>query len=376
MKRAYWRIIALALAALAAVIVFHVTCSYLVVREARACFEYRIIFHEVYVASKPIELGALLEDLPESNEYQELLGFEVLVNGSPWTNYTVLETPNGKALLILGVPKLNAGEELEVEVRCRVKAWPRPQLALDPRAAGGYDEIPANISWLTEPTSLWNYTHPTLKSIVEEVHGRTPLETLLNALRWIKSHVKVEERPGIAKPPWRVVEEGTGDCDDLSNLLITLLRGNGVPAFMAYGLSWTPGSKLNVSLAKGYQLLWKGCWWHAWVEAYIPPWGWVAVDPTMPTPIECITSAPASTGTVVVMGRYVQMNYAKAAEEVVKETREAGVSYVGETMMEGRAVLEGRTSMLDLTLAGLVGATTGVGVALAVCWATGRWRRG
>lgn len=87
-----------------------------------------------------------------------------------------------------------------------------------------------------------------------------------------------------------------GDCSEFANLMVTLLRIQGIPARKVVGLTIMTGSdsegwKMIGTPTKGttytyYQnfrwgsttgILLPG---HAWIEYYIPNYGWVACDPT------------------------------------------------------------------------------------------------
>ncbi|MGI9255059.1 MAG: transglutaminase-like domain-containing protein [Thermomicrobiales bacterium] len=61
-----------------------------------------------------------------------------------------------------------------------------------------------------------------------------------------------------------VISGRRGVCQDFSHLLIALGRNAGLPMRYASGYLGQSGE----SEAS-----------HAWVEAYIPPWGWIGVDP-------------------------------------------------------------------------------------------------
>jgi transglutaminase-like putative cysteine protease len=63
-----------------------------------------------------------------------------------------------------------------------------------------------------------------------------------------------------------VLEGGTGVCQDFAHVLISLCRHAGLPA------RYVSGYLGSVGVASAS---------HAWVEAYVPPYGWVGVDATV-----------------------------------------------------------------------------------------------
>ena len=67
---------------------------------------------------------------------------------------------------------------------------------------------------------------------------------------------------------YKCYQTGKGVCQDFSDLMVTLCRIRGVPARLVVGAAYLSGMR---DLEEGL---------HAWVEAYIPPWGWIVMDPT------------------------------------------------------------------------------------------------
>jgi transglutaminase-like putative cysteine protease len=66
-----------------------------------------------------------------------------------------------------------------------------------------------------------------------------------------------------------VIAARTGVCQDFAHVLIALARSRGIPTRYASGYIFsgaTPALGADAS--------------HAWVEAYLPPYGWVGFDPT------------------------------------------------------------------------------------------------
>ncbi|MCZ8165724.1 transglutaminase domain-containing protein [Silanimonas sp.] len=83
----------------------------------------------------------------------------------------------------------------------------------------------------------------------------------------------------VSAKPWAVAREYStvdnlslhalrqphADCGEKAMLLITLLRINGIPARWQSGWQLSPGTFDTM---------------HDWLQAYLPPWGWVPLDPT------------------------------------------------------------------------------------------------
>ena len=60
----------------------------------------------------------------------------------------------------------------------------------------------------------------------------------------------------------------TGVCQDYAHVLIALARSRGIPARYASGYIFNGATTLGAEAS------------HAWAEVYLPPYGWVGLDPT------------------------------------------------------------------------------------------------
>jgi len=79
-------------------------------------------------------------------------------------------------------------------------------------------------------------------------------------------------RPGVTNVRTTVgdvIDAGVGVCQDFAHVLIALARVRGIPARYCSGYVFRgTGATLGAEAS------------HAWVEAYLPPYGWVGFDPT------------------------------------------------------------------------------------------------
>jgi transglutaminase-like putative cysteine protease len=86
-----------------------------------------------------------------------------------------------------------------------------------------------------------------------------------------KLHTELKYAPGtttIATPVTEVLEIRRGVCQDFAHLMIACLRSRGLPARYVSGYV----RSLVGSAAS-----------HAWVAVYVPPYGWLELDPTNDT---------------------------------------------------------------------------------------------
>jgi transglutaminase-like putative cysteine protease len=101
--------------------------------------------------------------------------------------------------------------------------------------------------------------------------AHTVLESVMAALEWIGE--TVEYLPGFSHAPAKledVLARGGGGCQDLTHLLISIVRTWGVPARYVMGYQ-DPGYAEDED---------DGQRPHAWAEVVVPGAGWRGVDPT------------------------------------------------------------------------------------------------
>jgi transglutaminase-like putative cysteine protease len=101
---------------------------------------------------------------------------------------------------------------------------------------------------------------------------RPTVETIMNMMHWMHREITYERREeGDPLPPAQLLTERVGTCRDFMTLMVEALRQNGVAARLVSGYLWEePDHTRRVA---DHSL-------HAWVEAYLPGAGWLALDPT------------------------------------------------------------------------------------------------
>jgi transglutaminase-like putative cysteine protease len=107
--------------------------------------------------------------------------------------------------------------------------------------------------------------------------GRDWLEAIVHLRRRI--HADFEFEPGattVSTQVDEVLEQRSGVCQDFAHLMIACLRGQGLPARYVSGYLRTdpPPGRARLLGVDASQ---------AWVGAYSPKHGWVALDPTNDT---------------------------------------------------------------------------------------------
>lgn len=127
---------------------------------------------------------------------------------------------------------------------------------------------------IVSPQQYWEVQAPEIQDTAKGLKDdkTNVYEILLSDYTFVTDHVdydnlKVEllnERKGALS----TLKGGSSVCMEYSDLLITLLRAQGIPARAAFGYGFDPRSESNDQEG------------HQWVELYMPNIGWVAVDPT------------------------------------------------------------------------------------------------
>jgi transglutaminase-like putative cysteine protease len=98
----------------------------------------------------------------------------------------------------------------------------------------------------------------------------------LSTLRMLNTRLfeALEYKPDstrVDSPIDEAIEKRAGVCQDFAHVMITLVRGLGVPCRYVSGYLFHQGGAHERSLASAS---------HAWVEAWLPVLGWVGFDPT------------------------------------------------------------------------------------------------
>ncbi|AFK51245.1 hypothetical protein TCELL_0821 [Thermogladius calderae 1633] len=160
-------------------------------------------------------------------------------------------------------------------------------------------------------TSGWNYTNPLLQLLVRYISSTADSDKPVDLVRAVVEYVDINIVYSIRMPPrepWETLLFMEGDCDDQSNLLVTVLRGLGIPSYQEYGMVYLSSDfrlesvenngMLNITMIGGGG--------HAWAVAFLPPWGWVRIDTVFGVKgnwLSHIVSIPYYNYPTVVMGR-------------------------------------------------------------------------
>lgn len=296
------------------------------------------VFYESYLlvnrGSEPYNLSGdyLVVDYPPNLPGQEVLNVTVMINGAVLGSegYRVERSRDGApSLRILAAPQaLMPGEELNITVLYSMKLDPSRRPEWQPEVS----ELDLG------ETRLWNYSNPLIQAFLEGFDGLEGEDYLYALLGWIDDNLVYGSRIP-ARHPWEVLEEGVGDCDDRSNLLITLLRARGVPAYLEMGMIVLQGYEAEGTAENGtliYRLANVGP--HGWVKAWVGG-RWVPVDMTYytratGTPLDHIAYSAYNTTwlPIIVTGWVKSTDYVSEGSSILAEAREKNLHiymYIG-----------------------------------------------
>jgi hypothetical protein len=153
---------------------------------------------------------------------------------------------------------------------------------------------PEDYSRFTQGTTLWKTENTTLIELAQIIrdalrvqHPQIQLNVLalvLAAIQWIQQNIS--RSSGVTEPqyPEETVVSQLGDCDDQSNLLITLLRIHGIPSYLTTGHWFQDGARTSGFIwgsldENAYRYVdYHNSVGHGWIMVFVPPWGWVPFD--------------------------------------------------------------------------------------------------
>lgn len=143
--------------------------------------------------------------------------------------------------------------------------------------SGTKKDLPADVvAAYTKPTRYWQTdgaVAAAAKSVVKSDakvsdNVRAVYDYVINKLTYNNDKIKFNVRQGAAKA---LANPSNAICLEYADLMIAMLRSQGIPARMVVGYAYAGSIKTSAAVADSL---------HSWVEAYVPGVGWMTVDPT------------------------------------------------------------------------------------------------
>lgn len=257
---------------------------------------------------------------------------------------SILRDEDGNLFAELDFPEtIGPGENITAKLIIMINVTFRSLPEISINSSGSFSDIPAWLVNYTVPSGAWRYDEEGLKYIADlaaQIKGNdtNTLRIISKMVEFIGNRVKYPEGEELRPPQYpnqtlpNTGEVGWGDCDDQSALLIAMLRSVGIPAYLQTGGVISPFYSVSGETWGGHLTMSsKGIGWHGWVEAYVPPWGWLPVDITYghyyrpQDPLSSIKySAPASE-LVLESEKYSTTDFVAESQEMEERIRSSSI---------------------------------------------------
>lgn len=212
---------------------------------------------------------------PRTEGNQRCLRFQMLI--SPKAYLSVMHDYMGNIVHTFDVP--GAHDRLAITTEAIVEVVPTPDLpdALPPEAWAGYADISAVDFDLYDMLQPGKYTHstPALAQLAQELN-LTRRDDPLTLLREMTTAIYTtfdydQDITNVYSPMDVALQTRRGVCQDFVHIMLTLLREMGIPCRYISGYLFHRENGYDRSAVDAS---------HAWVEAWLPGYGWVGFDPT------------------------------------------------------------------------------------------------
>lgn len=124
----------------------------------------------------------------------------------------------------------------------------------------------------TSPEIYWESDNPLILKEVSSFKSSNITDKISETYDFVVSKVDYDNLKlgvnNVRQGAVATLQNGSGVCMEYSDLLITMLRAQGIPSRAVFGYGYDP-SKKNTIPEK-----------HQWVQAYIDGTGWLSIDPT------------------------------------------------------------------------------------------------
>jgi transglutaminase-like putative cysteine protease/transcriptional regulator with XRE-family HTH domain len=187
-----------------------------------------------------------------------------LLTSSPPAKSTASETSPIRAVYMEEAAK--AGQPTRFEIAYTYTAS-GVHFALDPTTVGAIDASDPTLKPFLKEAPHVVFT-PQIKALAAEIAGNqsNPMLVARSFYEWIAGNIQysfAREYSTLTNISDYCLGHRYGDCGQEALLFITLCRSRGIPARWQTGWNTFPGAK-DI---------------HDWTEIYLPPYGWVPVDP-------------------------------------------------------------------------------------------------
>lgn len=217
-----------------------------------------------------------LRACPASHPYQQLVAYHVTTH--PASRVLSYHDYWGTRVDTFGIREPHVS--LEISAEASVDTMPRPLVTVSPRMADL--EQPsfrdAYVEYLGRSMHTgWDGNVAAEAQRIATAAGDDVVGIVLALHRFV--HTSLTYTPGatfIGVDVNRVLREAKGVCQDYAHLAVSLCRSLGIPSRYVSGYFFAASEATGADV-DGDEVRVQT---HAWFEAAIPGWGWLALDPT------------------------------------------------------------------------------------------------
>ena len=166
------------------------------------------------------------------------------------------------------IEKIEPGESFNINIELEVELTSVDHTMVEVKGMGDIDD---SLSKYLLDSSLIIVNHPSIIQLAREIANKSAnlVDIAWNSYEWILDNIYYQQVPGELDSV-TTLRNGEGGSAEFSNLYISLLRANGIPArrLSGWGNPFRVGETLQLSRFS-----------HGWVEFHAGELGWVQVDP-------------------------------------------------------------------------------------------------
>jgi len=217
-----------------------------------------------------------LRACPASDDHQQLVAYRVTTH--PAARVLAYHDYWGTRVDTFGIREPHVS--LEVNAQATVETTPRPLVTVSPRLAelerASFRDAHIELLSPSEHTE-WNGDVSSAAQRIAAVTGDDVVGIVLALHRFV--HTSLEYTPGatyIGVDVNEVLAKAKGVCQDYAHLAVALCRSVGIPARYVSGYFFASSEATGEDVDGDHVRVQT----HAWFEAAVPGWGWLALDPT------------------------------------------------------------------------------------------------
>jgi transglutaminase-like putative cysteine protease len=217
-----------------------------------------------------------LRACPASDDHQQLVAYRVTTH--PASRVLAYHDYWGTRVDTFGIREPHVSLELTAEAS--VETMPRPLVTVSPRVAELSDVAFRDryVEYLSRSMHTeWDGDVSAAAERIAAVTGDDVVGIVLALHRFV--HTSLQYTPGatyIGVDVNEVLAKAKGVCQDYAHLAVALCRSIGIPARYVSGYFFASSDATGADV-DGDEVKVQT---HAWFEAAIPDWGWLALDPT------------------------------------------------------------------------------------------------